>query len=80
MHGDYEAQRHWQEITVNLPLSDWYNQTKVIFKTYSNLGNYTYSFNFLIFIDFRSKFVIYKHFMFVFHQNISSFVPKCQNS
>ncbi|XP_023336079.1 probable dolichyl pyrophosphate Man9GlcNAc2 alpha-1,3-glucosyltransferase isoform X2 [Eurytemora carolleeae] len=28
MHGDYEAQRHWQEITVNLPLSDWYNQTK----------------------------------------------------
>jgi len=28
MHGDYEAQRHWQEITINLPLVDWYNQTQ----------------------------------------------------
>jgi len=28
MHGDYEAQRHWQEITINLPMTDWYNQTK----------------------------------------------------
>lgn len=27
MFGDFEAQRHWQEITVNLPLKDWYNQT-----------------------------------------------------
>lgn len=25
--GDYEAQRHWMEITTNLPLSDWYRQT-----------------------------------------------------
>ena len=25
--GDYEAQRHWMEITLNLPLSDWYIQT-----------------------------------------------------
>ena len=24
MHGDYEAQRHWMEITTNLPLSQWY--------------------------------------------------------
>ena len=24
MHGDYEAQRHWQEVTVNLPLASWY--------------------------------------------------------
>lgn len=24
MYGDYEAQRHWQEITVNLPVKDWY--------------------------------------------------------
>ncbi|CAD7705072.1 unnamed protein product [Ostreobium quekettii] len=23
-YGDYEAQRHWMEITVNLPVSDWY--------------------------------------------------------
>jgi alpha-1,3-glucosyltransferase len=24
MFGDYEAQRHWQEITVNLPIENWY--------------------------------------------------------
>ncbi|CEM35747.1 unnamed protein product [Vitrella brassicaformis CCMP3155] len=24
MHGDYEAQRHWMEITTNLPIRDWY--------------------------------------------------------
>ena len=24
MYGDYEAQRHWQEITVNLPVDKWY--------------------------------------------------------
>ncbi|KAK4011207.1 hypothetical protein OUZ56_020320 [Daphnia magna] len=25
--GDYEAQRHWMEITVNLPIQDWYRNT-----------------------------------------------------
>lgn len=24
MFGDYEAQRHWMEITLNLPISEWY--------------------------------------------------------
>ena len=24
MHGDFEAQRHWMEITTNLPLAQWY--------------------------------------------------------
>ena len=24
MHGDFEAQRHWMELTVNLPASEWY--------------------------------------------------------
>ncbi|XP_063795268.1 dolichyl pyrophosphate Man9GlcNAc2 alpha-1,3-glucosyltransferase [Pseudophryne corroboree] len=24
MFGDYEAQRHWQEVTVNLPVEQWY--------------------------------------------------------
>jgi alpha-1,3-glucosyltransferase len=24
MHGDYEAQRHWMEITMHLPISQWY--------------------------------------------------------
>ena len=24
MYGDYEAQRHWMEITVNLPPTQWY--------------------------------------------------------
>lgn len=27
MYGDYEAQRHWMEITLNLPSSDWYFNT-----------------------------------------------------
>ncbi|KAF3835373.1 hypothetical protein F7725_027931 [Dissostichus mawsoni] len=29
MFGDYEAQRHWQEVTYNLPVQEWYfNTTK----------------------------------------------------
>lgn len=24
MHGDFEAQRHWMELTTNLPISRWY--------------------------------------------------------
>lgn len=24
MHGDFEAQRHWMEITTHLPVKDWY--------------------------------------------------------
>jgi len=28
MFGDFEAQRHWLEVTVNLPVSDWYRDTK----------------------------------------------------
>ncbi|KAL6441383.1 hypothetical protein ACFW04_003542 [Cataglyphis niger] len=27
MYGDYEAQRHWQEITLNLPFDKWYINT-----------------------------------------------------
>ncbi|XP_055498064.1 dolichyl pyrophosphate Man9GlcNAc2 alpha-1,3-glucosyltransferase [Leucoraja erinacea] len=27
MYGDYEAQRHWQEITFNLPVDEWYFNT-----------------------------------------------------
>ncbi|XP_078040141.1 dolichyl pyrophosphate Man9GlcNAc2 alpha-1,3-glucosyltransferase-like [Augochlora pura] len=27
MFGDYEAQRHWQEITFNLPIENWYTNT-----------------------------------------------------
>lgn len=27
MYGDFEAQRHWQEITINLPIADWYTNT-----------------------------------------------------
>jgi hypothetical protein len=26
MFGDYEAQRHWMEITSNLPVQEWYVQ------------------------------------------------------
>ena len=28
MYGDYEAQRHWMEITLHLPIQDWYRETK----------------------------------------------------
>uniref|UniRef100_A0A1B6CZU3 Alpha-1,3-glucosyltransferase n=2 Tax=Clastoptera arizonana TaxID=38151 RepID=A0A1B6CZU3_9HEMI len=27
MFGDYEAQRHWMEITYNLPIEEWYHNT-----------------------------------------------------
>lgn len=27
MYGDYEAQRHWQEITINLPIEQWYTNS-----------------------------------------------------
>lgn len=29
MFGDYEAQRHWMEITVNLPVREWYRNSTV---------------------------------------------------
>lgn len=28
MFGDYEAQRHWMEITYNIPIQDWYKNTR----------------------------------------------------
>lgn len=27
MYGDYEAQRHWQEVTVNLDVGEWYTNS-----------------------------------------------------
>lgn len=27
MYGDYEAHRHWMEVTINLPVSEWYVQS-----------------------------------------------------
>jgi alpha-1,3-glucosyltransferase len=27
LHGDFEAQRHWMEITLNLPVAEWYEGT-----------------------------------------------------
>ena len=27
MYGDYEAQRHWMEVTTNIPVGDWYRNT-----------------------------------------------------
>ena len=27
MYGDYEAQRHWMEITINTPPNEWYKNT-----------------------------------------------------
>lgn len=37
MYGDYEAQRHWQEITYNLPAVEWYENTKENNLTYWGL-------------------------------------------
>jgi hypothetical protein len=28
MFGDFEAQRHWMELTTSLPLADWYRETE----------------------------------------------------
>ncbi|GAB5575143.1 dolichyl pyrophosphate Man9GlcNAc2 alpha-1 [Prionailurus iriomotensis] len=38
MFGDYEAQRHWQEITFNLPIKQWSILTVVI--TIYNIGDW----------------------------------------
>lgn len=27
LHGDFEAQRHWMEVTYHLPIGDWYRAT-----------------------------------------------------
>ena len=27
MYGDFEAQRHWMEVTIHLPVGDWYRNT-----------------------------------------------------
>jgi alpha-1,3-glucosyltransferase len=29
LFGDFEAQRHWLEITINLSIGDWYRQSKL---------------------------------------------------
>lgn len=29
LHGDFEAQRHWMEVAVNLPASQWYSNSSV---------------------------------------------------
>ncbi|XP_076812639.1 dolichyl pyrophosphate Man9GlcNAc2 alpha-1,3-glucosyltransferase-like [Clavelina lepadiformis] len=29
MYGDYEAQRHWQEVTYNLPVAEWYTNSSL---------------------------------------------------
>ncbi|CAF3832213.1 unnamed protein product [Adineta steineri] len=37
MFGDFEAQRHWMEITVNLPVSEWYQNSSSNNLTYWGL-------------------------------------------
>ena len=27
LFGDFEAQRHWMEVTINLPVGEWYKHT-----------------------------------------------------
>ena len=28
-YGDFEAQRHWMELTINLPIEEWYTNSKL---------------------------------------------------
>jgi alpha-1,3-glucosyltransferase len=28
MFGDFEAQRHWMELTINLPINEWLENNK----------------------------------------------------
>lgn len=37
MFGDFEARRHWMEITVNIPIKEWYVNTKENNLTYWGL-------------------------------------------
>lgn len=30
MFGDFEAQRHWMELTVNLPVNEWFEKLEYI--------------------------------------------------
>lgn len=43
MYGDYEAQRHWMEITYNLPIENWYMKMHV----YSNVLDQTFVIHFI---------------------------------
>lgn len=60
LHGDYEAQRHWQEVTVNLPVADWYSHTKV------DNDNYQF-FMHSVEVYFLSFPVLFSFLMFVFY-------------
>jgi hypothetical protein len=31
MFGDFEAQRHWMEITIHLPIGDWFVPLDLLF-------------------------------------------------
>lgn len=37
-YGDFEAQRHWLEVTVNIPLHEWYQNTSDNNLLYWGLG------------------------------------------
>ncbi|CAF5160244.1 unnamed protein product, partial [Rotaria magnacalcarata] len=37
MFGDFEAQRHWMEVTVNLPINEWYQNSSSNNLTYWGL-------------------------------------------
>ncbi len=37
MYGDFEAQRHWMEIALNVPVGDWYRETAANNLTYWGL-------------------------------------------
>lgn len=38
MFGDYEAQRHWQEVTYNLPVHEWLVFHSSSMAKYTNIG------------------------------------------
>jgi alpha-1,3-glucosyltransferase len=38
MFGDFEAQRHWMEITVHLPVNEWFDDARTSIRTLVYLG------------------------------------------
>lgn len=50
MYGDYEAQRHWMEITINTNIRNWYRNTTTNNLLYWGLDYPPLTYHFLLII------------------------------